>query len=58
MKRTLFLCVISLCSGIIALAPQGVWAHCDTIEGPVVADARKALEKNEFVLSKYKEVVK
>jgi len=47
MKRTLFLYVIFLCSGIIALAPQGVWAHCDTIEGPVVADAKKALDKND-----------
>lgn len=22
-----------------------VWAHCDTMDGPVVADARKAIEQ-------------
>jgi len=47
MRRTLALCIISLCFGILALAPRGAWAHCDTIEGPVVADARKALAKND-----------
>ena len=32
------------CLGI----PRLIFAHCDTLDGPVVADAKKALEKNNI----------
>lgn len=31
----------------VSLAPIGAWAHCDSLEGPVVQDARLALEKGD-----------
>jgi hypothetical protein len=31
----------------IVIGPQGVWAHCDTLDGPVVIEARDALAKGE-----------
>ena len=36
----------------ISLVPCQAWAHCDSLEGPVVQDARSALEKGDptFVL--------
>jgi len=33
--------------GAMLLLPQGVFAHCDSLDGPVVNDARAALEKGE-----------
>jgi len=32
---------------VIAPSPVVVWAHCDSLEGPVVQDARLALEKGD-----------
>lgn len=32
---------------VVSLASGRVWAHCDSLEGPVVQDARLALEKND-----------
>jgi hypothetical protein len=32
---------------IVSLIPGRVWAHCDSLEGPVVRDARLALEKGD-----------
>ena len=32
---------------LVSPAPDRVWAHCDSLEGPVVRDARLALEKND-----------
>jgi hypothetical protein len=32
---------------IVSLMPGRVWAHCDSLEGPVVRDARLALEKGD-----------
>jgi hypothetical protein len=31
----------------VSLVPSRVWAHCDSLEGPVVQDARKALAKGD-----------
>jgi len=31
----------------VSLIPGRVWAHCDSLEGPVVQDARLALEKGD-----------
>jgi hypothetical protein len=31
----------------VLFAPVRAWAHCDSLEGPVVQDARAALEKGE-----------
>jgi hypothetical protein len=44
---TLYLtvCAASLCLAI--LCPSGVLAHCDTVDGPVVLDAKRALEKGD-----------
>lgn len=33
--------------GGIAAAPQVAWAHCDTMDGPVVTAAKQALEKGD-----------
>ena len=32
---------------VASLIPGGAWAHCDSLEGPVVQDARLALEKGD-----------
>jgi hypothetical protein len=32
---------------VVCLVPDQVWAHCDSLEGPVVQDARLALEKSD-----------
>jgi uncharacterized protein DUF6448 len=32
---------------VASLIPGQVWAHCDSLEGPVVQDARLALEKGD-----------
>jgi hypothetical protein len=34
-------------SAAIALLPQTAFAHCDTLSGPVIADARIALDKSD-----------
>lgn len=33
---------------LVFAAPQGASAHCDTIDGPVIQDARKAIAANEI----------
>ena len=33
--------------GCIALIPNNAFAHCDTLDGPVIQDARVALEKGD-----------
>lgn len=33
--------------GLVAIFPTISWAHCDTLDGPVVADAKTALEKRD-----------
>lgn len=37
----------ALAFALTLLAPAGVLAHCDTLDGPVVNDARTALEKGD-----------
>jgi hypothetical protein len=37
-----------LVCGALLLLPQGALAHCDSLDGPVVNDARLALEKGEL----------
>ena len=32
---------------VVSLIPGRIWAHCDSLEGPVVQDARLALEKSD-----------
>ncbi len=32
---------------VVAYAPVQAWAHCDSLEGPVVKDARMALEQGD-----------
>ena len=36
-----------VCAGVLWLAAQRAAAHCDTLDGPVVKDARAALEKGD-----------
>lgn len=36
--------IIAVFSGLLAAAPGAAFAHCDTLDGPVVAAARKALD--------------
>jgi autotransporter adhesin len=51
MRTKLFLSralVIAIVFGAIwFVLPQGVFAHCDTLDGPVVITAKKALEKGD-----------
>lgn len=37
-------------AGLGIVLPTGAWAHCDTLSGPVVADARKAIETQDVDL--------
>jgi len=39
------LTLIAALSTAVILAPQSATAHCDTMDGPVIADARVALDK-------------
>lgn len=43
--KVLFNVAVLAIFGLGLLAPQVVIAHCDTMDGPVVMDAKKALEK-------------
>lgn len=50
MKRNLFsgmVVTIFFALGMVAFTPQLVQAHCDTLDGPVVLTAMKALEKGD-----------
>ena len=37
---------IATAIGIMAMIPTSVSAHCDTMDGPTVADGKKAMENN------------
>ncbi len=39
--------VVVLCLGVVLLTPRPLDAHCDTLDGPVVTDARAALEMGD-----------
>lgn len=47
MKTTSGIMLTGLCLGILLALPLSVRAHCDTLDGPVVVDARQALEKGD-----------
>lgn len=47
MQKRICLITIALCLGTGLFMVQQAFAHCDTLEGPVVQDARLALEKGE-----------
>lgn len=38
---------VAVCVGILLLLPHMAVAHCDTLDGPVVIEARAALEKGD-----------
>lgn len=40
--------VLAFLPATIVLSPQRLPAHCDTMDGPVVTDARRALERREL----------
>lgn len=40
-------CVALVVLAVVSLASGQSWAHCDSLEGPVVQDARLALEKGD-----------
>ena len=42
--KRLKMTAVSFCAALIVL-PAAAFAHCDTLDGPVVQDARKALEQ-------------
>lgn len=44
---SLYLIVFAISSCMAILYPSGVWAHCDTVDGPVVLDAKRALQKGD-----------
>lgn len=35
-------------AGLGIVLPSGAWAHCDTLSGPVVTDAQKAIETRDL----------
>ncbi|NUM53440.1 MAG: hypothetical protein HUU46_07340 [Candidatus Hydrogenedentes bacterium] len=35
-------------TGLGIVLPSGAWAHCDTLSGPVVTDAQKAIETQDL----------
>lgn len=39
--------VATICIGILFLIPGIAGAHCDTLDGPVVLTAKKALDKGD-----------
>jgi len=41
------LAVAGVLMGLAILAPSTGWAHCDTMNGPVIPEARAALEKGD-----------
>ena len=45
----LFVMIISsvLCVSTVLLSRQQSYAHCDTLDGPVIKDARMALDKKD-----------
>lgn len=47
MKTTSVIMLTGLCLGMILFLPLSVRAHCDTLDGPVVVDARQSLEKGD-----------
>ena len=44
MKKIILSIVTAI--GIMAMIPTSVSAHCDTMDGPTVADGKKAMENN------------
>jgi hypothetical protein len=44
MKTKVFTCLLLVLISIFSTNP--LFAHCDTMDGPVVADARKAFDQN------------
>lgn len=42
-----FVGVVGLVATLLLMAPPLVWAHCDTLDGPVVIDAKAALAKGD-----------
>src|SRR4030095_1655004 len=40
-------CIVSLAALLIVFYAPRPWAHCDSLEGPVVKDARTALDKGD-----------
>ncbi len=50
MKRDAFIYIgVLLLSGLLFTIPGRAYAHCDTMEGPVVSTARTALEKGDVI---------
>jgi hypothetical protein len=45
--KSLFVVLVAL--GCIGLIPNNAFAHCDTLDGPVIQDARIALEKGDVM---------
>jgi hypothetical protein len=46
-KSIRLLFIAALTAGFLAALPQYALAHCDTLDGPVVMDAKAALEKGD-----------
>lgn len=43
----MMLAAVGVVAGLGAFAPSPVWAHCDTMNGPVIPEAKSALEKGD-----------
>ena len=47
MNTVVLMIVAAVCFGLL-VTPQFAAAHCDTLDGPVIKDARTALEKEDI----------
>jgi len=47
-KSILTLLIVFACIGMSGFISSVAYAHCDTLDGPVVADAREALKKGDL----------
>jgi len=39
---------VMMAAGLLVLSPLTAFAHCDTMQGPVISDAKKAIEENNI----------
>ena len=42
-----FVGVLGMCATLLLMLPPLAWGHCDTLDGPVVVDAKAALARGE-----------
>ncbi len=46
-RRPILICAVLFAAGAVSFLPRLAHSHCDTLDGPVVTEAREALEKGD-----------